>query len=413
MVCSVEDKYILELLFDTGINESLKSDIRNQITSSKISFNWEYIVQNAFQEGVAGVIYQNIKKYCLQEYIPRNVYQNFENHYYTNLRRNMTITSELKRVLTLFKEAGIPCIVLKGIALAEHIYPSIAMRGMSDVDIMVKKDRLHAVDDILSDRGYTCCDSSVLSALNNPEGYLASVEYRRNNGSPLNLHIHWHTVNSSVPATMFVKQVDIEQLWEKAVPTIVADAAVLILCPEHLVIYLCEHALRIGHSFDRLILICDIFYAIKAHEKYINWDFIVEESRSFNLDRFVFFSLSIVNFYSSLNIPDEYLKRLKPLHISLGERFFQHLQFNNRRIRGSSYFIYLAMNQTLSDKIIFLFRTFFPPAQILLQRQYIKDKGIKKSYYVFRVWEILSHIFRIFLQHNVKTVKKSLTSTNF
>ena len=95
MVCSVEDKYILELLFDTGINESLKSDIRNQITSSKISFNWEYIVQNAFQEGVAGVIYQNIKKYCLQEYIPRNVYQNFENHYYTNLRRNYLVVKNM------------------------------------------------------------------------------------------------------------------------------------------------------------------------------------------------------------------------------------------------------------------------------------------------------------------------------
>jgi hypothetical protein len=393
MAFSVEDKFIFSILFDTCSKESFNSDIKNHIISPETKLNWEYIVLNASQEGISGVIYHNINKYCLREFIPQDVCRIFENHFYANLRRNMTITSELKSVLVLFKEAGIPCIVLKGIALAEHIYPSIAMRGMSDVDIMVKKGDLHTIDTILSCRGYVCRDGSVLNAINNPEGYLASLEYQRENESPLNLHIHWHIINSSVPATMFVKQVDNERIWGKALHAKVADADVRILCPEHLVIYLCEHALRIGHSFDRLILICDIFYAIKAYEKQIDWDIIAEESRRFNLDRFVFFSLSVVKFYSSLNIPAEYLRK----------------QFSNRRIRGSSYFIYLAMNRTISNKITFIFRTFFPPAKILLQRQYIKDTEVKKSYYMYRIWEIMSYIFRIIIQQNVKTIKKSLT----
>ena len=63
---------------------------------------------------------------------------------------------------------------------------------------------------------------------------------------------------------MFVEQVDINRLWEKAIPTSVADSHALTLRPEHVLIYLCEHALRVGHSFDRLILICDIFFSIKA-----------------------------------------------------------------------------------------------------------------------------------------------------
>ncbi len=406
------DRLILSLLFHLPNKDSQKSDSGNQSarntpfdfsnTSSETDitqFDWDYIVKKMRQEGVAEAIFHNLRKNHTEHLVPRAAYSALSDQYFKNLRRNLSIIGELKGILILLKESEISCIVLKGIALAEHIYPGIAMRGMSDIDILVKKSDLYAVDELLSSHGYIARDSSVSSAINNPEGYLASLEYRKENGPLLNLHIHWHIVNSSVPATMFVKHVDIERIWEKAVAATVADADVYILCPEHLIIYLCEHALRVGHSFDRLILITDIFYALKAHEKNIDWNFLVEESRRFNLDRFVYFSLSIVKFYSSLNIPQEYLRRLKPPDISAGERFFQRLQFNNRRIRGSSYFIYLAMNRTFSDKIKFLFRTLFPPRQILLQRLYIKEGTIKKSYYIARMREVLSHIFSFFPMH--------------
>jgi hypothetical protein len=358
------------------------------------------------QEGVAEAIFHNLRKNHTEHLVPPATYAALSDQYYKNLRRNLSIVGELKGIFILLKQSEIPCIVLKGIALAEHIYPGIAMRGMSDIDILVKKSHLYAVDELLTSQGYIARDSSVSNAINNPEGYLASLEYRKENGSLLDLHVHWHIVNSSVPATMFAKHVDIERIWEKAVTARVADADVYMLCPEHLIIYLCEHALRIGHSFDRLVLITDIFYALKAYEKNIDWDFLVEESRRFNLDRLVYFSLSVVKSYASSNIPEECLRKLMPPDFSIGERFFRRLQISNRRIRGSSYFIYLAMNRTFSDKMKFLFRTLFPPRQILLQRLYIRDGATIKSHYTARVREVLSHIFSFFPMHD-KILKKS------
>ncbi|MGA3206872.1 MAG: nucleotidyltransferase family protein [Syntrophales bacterium] len=398
--CRNCDRLILSLLFNSPKCASQNVDFRDQsvrlFANDAAQYDWDYIVTKMRQEGVAEAIFHNLRKNHTEHLVPPATYTALSDQYYTNLRRNLSVICKLKGILLLLKESEIPCIVLKGIALAEHIYPGIAIRGMSDIDILVKKSDLYAVDELLSSQGYTARDSSVSSAINNPEGYLASLEYRKENGSLLNLHIHWHIVNSSVPATMFVKHVDIERIWEKAVAARVADADVYILCPEHLIIYLCEHALRIGHSFDRLILITDIFYALKAYEKDIDWNFLVEESRRFNLDKLVYFSLSVVNSYASSNIPEECLGRLKPPYISLGERFFQRLQFNNRRIRGSSYFIYLAMNRTFSDKMKFLFRTFFPPRQILLQRLCIRDGVTITSHYTARVREVLSHIFSFF-----------------
>jgi Uncharacterised nucleotidyltransferase len=204
---------------------------------------------------------------------------------------------------------------------------------------------------------------------------------------------------------MFAEQIDLNRLWENATMTSVADSHALMLRPEHMIIYLCEHALRVGHSFDRLILICDIFFSIKAFENIIDWDFIVEESRRFNLSRFVYYSLSIVKYHTSVDIPVDCIAKLQPPDISWGEKFFLRLQLGNWRIRGSSYFVYLAMNRGLSAKIRFITRTFFPPRQILLQRRYGKGHESAKSYYIDRVREVFSQIFKLFTHDRMKITK--------
>jgi hypothetical protein len=401
---TTEDKFILKLLFEPEKAKSILPDQEAGTIPSENNPEWTRLVEKARQEGVSAVLFHNIAKHRLEDLIPKESYRNFSNHYHANLKRNMSIIGELREVLATFQKAGIPCIVLKGIALAELVYPNIAMRGMSDVDILVKKENLFTVDEHLSSLGYISADSTVTKAIHNPVGYLASLEYRKN-GSPLNLHVHWHTVNTSVPATMFVEQIDINRLWKYSAITGVADSHALMLRPEHLIIYLCEHALRVGHSFDRMILICDIFFSIKAFEKIIDWDFIVEESRRFNLSRFIYFSLSIVKHYTSLEIADGCIAKLRPPDISLGEKLFLRLQLDNRRIRGSSYLIYLAMNRSLSDKAGFIARTFFPPPQILLQRQYRKGAEFTNSLYLSRIREVFSHILWVLIPDRMKITK--------
>jgi hypothetical protein len=401
---TTEDKFILTLLFEPEKAKSILPDQEAGTIPPEHAPDWTDLVERARQEGVSAVLFHNIAKHHLEDLIPQESYRDLSNHYYANLKRNMSIIGGFREVLAEFQKAGIPCIVLKGIALAELVYPSIGMRGMSDVDILVKKEELFTVDEHLSSHGYISADSTVAKAVHNPVGYLASLEYRKN-ASPLNLHVHWHTVNTSVPATMFVEQVDINRLWEHSALTAVADSHARMLRPEHLIIYLCEHALRVGHSFDRLILICDIFFSIKVFEKIIDWDFIVEESRRFNLSRFIYYSLSIVKHYTSLGIPDECIAKLRPLDISPGEKLFLHLQLNNRRIRGSSYFIYLAMNRGLSDKAVFIARTFFPPPQILLQKQYRKGADFTYSLYLSRIREVFSHILWALIPDRMKVTK--------
>jgi hypothetical protein len=379
-----EDRLLLKLIFGEGCRDTLSQ-------FSPGSLDWDYIVETAISEGVAAVLFYKIKKSNLEEMIPDETCQYLQRLYNSNLMNNMSVLGELKEILGRFKDEGIPFIMLKGIALAEHIYPAIAMRGMSDIDILVKKDSLQKVDKCLSSYDYFPRDSSVARAVNNPVGYLASLDYRRDMSS-LSLHIHWHLVNTSVPAYMFASQIDMERIWKMSVPVMIADVESRILSPDHLIIYLCEHALRIGHSFDRLILIYDIFQSIKVYEKSVDWDFIIRESRDFNLSRLLYFSLTIVRDYSSLRILDKVTNSLQPLHITIGEKFFLFLQLSNKRMRGSSYLIYLALNRGFINKYRFLLRTFFPPQHILIQRWYNKNLEFRKSYYLFRICEVVRYV---------------------
>jgi len=195
------------------------------------AFDWGYLIHRMSEEGVLFLFFYYIKQFHLQNQLPPDVLDVLSCRYYENLRKNMIACTALKPLFDALNERPVPFIVLKGIALAERFYPGFGIRGMSDADLLVRKDDMDLVDATLSAMGYVARDSSVKQALDNPAGYLASLDYRKNDGSLPNLHIHWHPVNTSVPAFMFAGQVDQDRLWERAIPATVANATVRILCP--------------------------------------------------------------------------------------------------------------------------------------------------------------------------------------
>ncbi len=389
-----EDRFIVRLLRDLT-NPKSGADRARWISEQRKDLDWSYLTHKMSEEGVSFLVFYYLEKLHLQDLLPAGTYKSLSEQYYANVKRNMLAGVSLRTVFDRFNEQGIPFIVLKGIALAERVYPGFATRGMSDADILIRKDDVYRADRCLAELGYVAADSLVTQALSNPAGYLASLDYHKSDGSFPNIHIHWHPVNTSVPAFMFAGQIDLDRLWGMAIHATIANAKTLILCPEHEVIYLCEHALRINHSFDRIVLIYDIFYAIRKSE--IRWDFLAEEARRFNVSKLVFLSLAVVRHYTSLTIPEEMMQHLHSSDLTFGENYFLNLQLKNQRFRGSSILVYLSMNKGLLEKSRFLFRTFFPPRHILSQRQYAKNREFKAFDYILRFREIVSHLVKISL----------------
>jgi len=345
--------------------------------------------------GLAGVLFYYLQKTGRQYLAPPDVYEFLQDRFHFQIRRNMECAASAKIIFHLLDSADIPFLVLKGIALAEHVYPHFAMRTTSDLDILIHKDDLLRADPALSQASYQALDSTPQQALLNPPGYLASLEYHKPGIPFAYIHLHWHLVNTSTPATAFIHKINMDRIWEKSVVAKVAATEVRLLCPEHLIIYLCEHALRIGHSFDRLILVCDILYAVKAYKTHFDWNNVAAEAKALGLLNFVYLGLKIVQSYGGEGfLSNDIIRKISPPSLSRTERLFLFLQENHYRVRGSSYLVYLSLSKGPLNKVSLIMRTIFPPCLILAQRGRCKLHAQTNTLYFQRIREIASHFYK-------------------
>jgi hypothetical protein len=89
-------------------------------------------------------LYQSLNTTC-PEAVPKANLAQLRNYFHANAQRNLFLTQELLKLLTLFKTNGISAIPYKGPVLAVAVYGNLALRQFGDLDILVhKRDVLRA-----------------------------------------------------------------------------------------------------------------------------------------------------------------------------------------------------------------------------------------------------------------------------
>ena len=163
-------------------------------------------------------------------------------------------------------------IPLKGLHLAHRLYPAPGLRDMGDLDLLVRRCRLREADAALRKLGYRPeFDPEQVDG-----GTLNAVEYDRDGAMPV--HLHWHVSNASLPHFMY--RVDIDEIWR--------EAREGMLAPHHLLVTLCEHALK--HSYSHLIHLTDIELAARG----VDWPAAVDAARRWGLERAVYYALVLL-----------------------------------------------------------------------------------------------------------------------
>ena len=182
-------------------------------------------------------------------------------------------------------------IPLKGLHLAWKVYPSPELRDMGDLDLLVRRSRVREADGALRKLGYRPevepdrLDGSSLNA----------AVYWRDGGLPI--HLHWHLSNASLP--QFMVRMDLAEVW--------AEARGGTMAPHHLVVSLCEHALK--HSFSELILLTDIEIASRGAD----WPRVADCARRWGLDRAVLYALVLLRDLMGVESPGLEALRARPL----------------------------------------------------------------------------------------------------
>ena len=104
---------------------------------------------------VAPLLYERLANDASPANVPGDVLQRLREIYLMTGARNALLYRELGPVLQALQHDNIPVIVLKGAHLAALVYRHIALRPMSDIDLLVHRSDLERAVAKLHDLGFT------------------------------------------------------------------------------------------------------------------------------------------------------------------------------------------------------------------------------------------------------------------
>jgi hypothetical protein len=330
---------------------------------------WSDVARLAQNYGFGPLLHAAIQENGLD--VPREIGDPLQEAYYQLAAANAVRFQELARVLTTLSAAGIPVLVLKGALLAETVYGNLALRPMSDLDLLIPRERIHEIPQILAPLGYR---------LNAGEaGYSFAYDtlfcgeiilYKETPVLPVVLDVHWHLL--AVEWFHHTARVDLEALWERVCPLSIDGTPAQQLCPEDNLLHLCLHA-GISHSYVYLLNLIDIDRTIAACQD-LDWDRFLDRARDFQVRSAVYFGLHFTRDLFDTPIPDRVLDDLSPgrfrcwgvHHLADPQRLVPRVQ--PPLSRRSRYLLHLTLIDSLPGMLRLARYLFLPSGEWLATR---------------------------------------------
>lgn len=174
-------------------------------------------------------------------------------------RRSLQLATEVVRLTGALDSAGIPVLLLKGVALAQLAYGSMALKHTRDIDLLVPRDAAEEAWTIVEQVGYTAEFAQPLGEAQRR----AFIRYGReaefvHRGRKARLELQWQAAINP----LLLKNVD-----ARAASQIVAlsdGASVRTLARDDLFAYLCTHGAQ--HAWSRLKWLADLNALIAASD---------------------------------------------------------------------------------------------------------------------------------------------------
>jgi len=269
----LERKYIINLLnpnFHTNMGPTTLLD-------------WDKILKMAFAQGVANLIYLELKN----SQIPSQIKSIFEKSYENTLVLNLLNLQAIENIEQICQNEKINVMTLKGASLLDHIYTKAGMRPMTDIDLMVRP-----------------CDLPRFEML------LEQLEYRRSaelthifkKGHSI-IDLHTHALNTDrIASRKYLFPQGMDPVWEQAQSW--KPGFLCVKNPHHTdnVLLLSQHFMK--HSFSKLIWLVDIYRLLQAFKKR-DWQKLKERALLLEQERPLSYSIFLLHLYFDYHPPPE------------------------------------------------------------------------------------------------------------
>lgn len=214
------------------------------------AIDWAYVMRIVRRQRVAGLAHNALvtAKVTLPAPIARELAAQAEQI----AHRNLALAAETVRLQRAFAAAGIPSIVLKGIALAQLAYGSLTLKHSKDIDLLVPREKAQDALCMLEDDGYALVQPArQLSDRQRAAALRYGVEFLlKNRRRNLDVELRWRLTDNS----LLLAGAD---PWSPTQDVGLSNSlATRTLADEFLFAYLCVHGA--GHGWSRLKWLADL-----------------------------------------------------------------------------------------------------------------------------------------------------------
>ena len=263
--------------------------LRSLLTASEI--DWDYLFQLARRHALIPLLYSRLSRENAP--IPPSFLAKLKSEFQANSARNTILTTELCRVIELFKQHGIDSLPYKGPALAQFAYNNLALRRFVDLDLIVRKSDVPLAHDLLLREGYSLTRTLTSAQQDLLLRTQHNLQFVRDNRHVL-LELHWE-----VAPHLFACSVQEHELWKNLTKIDLNGHEVNALSPEDLLFSLCVHGSR--HLWERLGWICDVAEIIARHE--LNWPALRRKAAQADSERIFLLGVYLAHELLQANLP--------------------------------------------------------------------------------------------------------------
>ena len=354
---------------------------------------WDTFAEAADRHRLSSLAYAKIKASDMAGTIPETVLQKLRQKYLATAYCNTVFYHQLNDLVEHLSRHKIPVMLLKGAHLAEFLYGDIALRPMSDIDIMVKEDHLSETVRVAMDAGFHFFVDRIPEREKKGSDYDYGVmpDFKHfqvliHPETKCLLEIHVSVVSRNCPI-----EVPVADLWAHARSENFYGNTVFVLSPEDLIIHLCLHA-AYDHLFEfGISALYDIAVAIKCCKGNLDWDLMLDHSNGWGTNRCLWLTLYLTRKWLKTDIPDIVFKDFTvDIKIELAEaRLFKagdHMPLH-------SHYIAWRNLHGVRKKLRYMIGALFPERNFMANRYLKKKSAYLHGAYVLRFFQAIRGIW--------------------
>jgi hypothetical protein len=277
---SAEVRWILEVLRSLSRPIPVTPAATGELSAPTL--DWDRLLAVAEAEGLAPALAVSWPA-SASKVAPAAVRDRLRRHLAVSMARHRLLRRELGRLLQAFAREGVPVIPLKGLVLAEMLYPDPVLRPSSDLDLLVRPEAVLAVDGLLRGLGYR--------RLADDHSWEFDVAYDRATfyagADGVHVDLHWSLLSD--PRYIW-NETEGLQVWDRAMKIEVASQTALGLSAEDLLLYLAAH-LAVHHGLAGLVWYWDLALILERWADRLDWPVVVARASRWRVRRALSFAL--------------------------------------------------------------------------------------------------------------------------